>query len=381
MIVGGAQENTLLTCRGLRELGHRVILFTGPSLGPEGSLLPEFIQTGCEIKEIPTLVRNPNPRSEWQAYRAMKCELMAMRPDVVHTHSSKAGILGRLAAWRLRVPAVVHTVHGLPFHPYQNTAINQAWILLERYAARRCHKIVCVAEAMRTQALAAGVGRPDQYSIAYSGMEIEQYIHPKATRQTARQRLGIGPDALVIGTIARLQPLKGHDDLLKIAGELFSRNKRVHFLWVGDGVYKQRFLRTIEQRGWQGRFTLTGLVPPAEVAEILPAMDILAHPSYREGLPRAVVQGMLARLPTVVYNCDGAGEVCRPGQTGILVEPGNSPDLLAALSEMAEDSTRRENFGRAGNGLAADLFDYRKMVGQLDILYRKVREEHEHQRI
>ncbi len=377
MIVGGAQENTLLTCLGLRELGHRVILFTGPSLGPEGSLLPKFTQTGCEVREIPTLVRNPHPMAEWRAYRAMKREWMAIKPDVVHTHSSKAGILGRWAAWRLGVPVVVHTVHGLPFHPYQNPAVNRAWIMLERHAARRCHKIVCVADAMRTQALAAGVGRPEQYSIVYSGMEIDQYIHPRATRQTARQRLGIGPDALVIGTVARLQPLKGHDDLLKIAGDLFTRNNRVHFLWVGDGIYKQRFLRAIEQRGWRGRFTLTGLVPPEEVAEILPAMDIMAHPSYREGLPRAVVQGMLARLPTVVYNCDGAGEVCRPGQTGILVEPGNSRDLLAALSQMAADIRQREDFGRAGNKLAADLFDYRKMVQQLDVLYRKVHDERE----
>lgn len=375
MIVGGAQENTLLTCLGQRQLGDRVILLTGPSLGPEGSLLAKFIQTGCEIREIPTLVRNPNPPAEWRAYQAMKREMISIKPDVVHTHSSKAGILGRLAAWRLGVPAVVHTVHGLPFHPYQNPVVNQAWIMLEQYAARRCHKIVCVAEAMRTQSLAAGVGRAEQYSVVYSGMEIDQYIHPRATRQTARERLGIGPDAIVIGTVARLQPLKGHDDLLKIAPDLFRRNQHVHFLWVGDGIYKQRFLQTIEQRGWRGHFTLTGLVTPEEVAEILPAMDIMAHPSYREGLPRAVVQGMLARLPTVVYDCDGASEVCRPGQTGILVEPGNSRDMLAALVEMAENNREREAFGGAGNKLAADLFDYRKMVRQLNELYRKVHEE------
>ena len=375
MIVGGAQENTLLTCHGLRGRGHRVILITGPSLGPEGSLIPRFLETGCELVEIPTLVRNPHPLAEWQAHQALTAHIAAIKPDVVHTHSSKAGILGRMVAWKKHVSAVVHTIHGLPFHPYQNVAVNQAWIALEKFAAKRCHAIVCVAQAMKTQALAAGVGRPEQYSVIHSGMDIQRYMNPATTGRAVRERLGIPAEAIVLGTVARLQPLKGHEDLLKITEELLHRFPRVHFLWVGDGVYKSRFLQTIEQRGWRQHFTLTGLVKPEEVADLLPAMDILVHPSYREGLPRAVAQGMLARLATVVYDCDGAGEICRTGQTGILVQPGNTAALLAALLELADNSAERTQYGLRGNKLAMELFDSRKMVDQLENLYGKVREQ------
>ena len=375
LIVGGAQENTLLTCHGLRGRGHRVILITGPSLGPEGSLIPRFLETGCELVEIPTLVRNPHPLAEWQAHQALTAHIAAIKPDVVHTHSSKAGILGRMVAWKKHVSAVVHTIHGLPFHPYQNVAVNQAWIALEKFAAKRCHAIVCVAQAMKTQALAAGVGRPEQYSVIHSGMDIQRYMNPATTGRAVRERLGIPAEAIVLGTVARLQPLKGHEDLLKITEELLHRFPRVHFLWVGDGVYKSRFLQTIEQRGWRQHFTLTGLVKPEEVADLLPAMDILVHPSYREGLPRAVAQGMLARLATVVYDCDGAGEICRTGQTGILVQPGNTAALLAALLELADNSAERTQYGLRGNKLAMELFDSRKMVDQLENLYGKVREQ------
>ncbi len=371
MIVGGAQENTLLTCRGLKELGHRVILLTGPSRGPEGSLLEDMNRTGCEIREIPSLLRNPNPFADIHAYRAIGRQLADIKPQVVHTHSSKAGILGRKAAWKQRVGAVIHTIHGLPFHPYQSSLVNQAWINLERYAAHRCHAIICVAKAMRSQALTAGVGRPEQYEIVYSGMQIEQYLRSSANAD-GRARLGIEKDAIVIGTVARLQPLKGHDDLLKIAGDLLDHNPRIHFLWIGDGVFRPRLQEEIDRRNWSRRFTLAGLVPPQSVGEMLSAMDIMAHPSYREGLPRAVVQGMLAELPAVVYDCDGAAEICRSGSTGILVETGNVPALKSALRQLADNAAQRRQFGAAGKKLAAELFDWRIMVNQLDRLYRKV---------
>ena len=165
LIVGGAQENTLLTCEGLHARGHEVILLTGPSEGAEGSLMQRAEAGGYKVIVTPHLVRSPHPYHDYAAYRGIKRMCKELSPDIVHTHSSKAGILGRAAAWKIKTrnakretrnfPLVVHTIHGLPFHPYQNAMTNHLWITLERYAAKRCDAIISVADAMTRQALAA----------------------------------------------------------------------------------------------------------------------------------------------------------------------------------------------------------------------------------
>ncbi len=375
LIVGGAQENTLLTCEGLHRRGHDVTLITGLSPGPEGSLMPRANSGGYRVIVEKSLVRNPQPFNDARAYQRLKTLFHELRPDVVHTHSSKVGILGRAAAWHCKVPAIIHTVHGLPFHPYQSRLTHAAWVGLERFAARRCHKIVCVADAMTRQALACGIGRPEQFVTVYSGMEVQPFLHPASDRMAARKHLGIAEDRIVLGTIARLQPLKGHDDILDIAEALIKTQPRLMFLWIGNGVFYDRFITKIKSSGWQNHFILTGLVPPGQVPEIIPAMDFMVHPSYREGLPRAVVQGMLENIPAVVYNCDGAGEVCIADQTGIPVETGNKSALQAAILKMAENPQLCLSMGTQGKSLAIAQFDADMMVDRLLKVYRLVQGE------
>ena len=372
LIVGGAQENTILTCEGLHRLGHDVTLVTGSSPGPEGSLMRRATTGGYRVFVEDCLVRNPHPWKDMQAFRRLKRLLKTVQPDIVHTHSSKAGIIGRLAAWQCKVPVIVHTIHGLPFHPYQSRLTNSAWIYLERFAARRCHKIVCVADAMTVQALQAGVGTREKFLTIYSGMETQPFLAHTHDRASARQQLGIAPDRLVVGTIARLQPLKGHDDLLAIAQSLIKAEPRITFLWIGDGIFRDRFTALIEKSGWQDHFVLTGLVPPEQVPALIPAMDIMVHPSYREGLPRAVVQGLLESVPAIVYNCDGAGEVCIADQTGIPVAPGDLAALQSAILRLLQDQSLRDTLGSAGRALAVTRFDAVGMVDQLLVLYRQL---------
>ncbi len=372
LIVGGAQENTLLTCEGLRRRGQEVILITGPSRGPEGSLLPRARSGGYEVMELPALRRNPHPAADFSAYGELRRIFARFQPDVVHTHSSKAGILGRAAAWKQRVPVIVHTMHGLAFHPYQGRLINMGWILLERWAARRCHAIVAVADAMTRQALREGIGRPEQFTTIYSGMEIDKFTPRPEARQLARRKLGIGPEKIVIGTIARLQPLKGHDDILKIAPRVLACEPNLHFLWIGDGVFNDRFQSEIRSRNWSDRFTLTGLVSPEQVAELIPAMDILLHPSYREGLPRAVPQALLAGVPVIVYDCDGAAEICLHSRTGVLIQPGDIATMGDAVLELTGDADKRRRLALRARELAASLFDANIMVAKLETLYEKL---------
>ena len=372
LIVGGAQENTLLTCQGLQQRGHEVTLLTGPSVGPEGSLLERARRDGYTVLEHPALVRNPRPMKDAWAYFAIRSICRRLGPHVVHTHSSKAGIIARYAAWHEKVPVVVHTIHGLPFHPYQSDIINTAWIMLERSAARRCHAIISVAEAMTATALHHGIGRREQFHTIYSGMNTAPFLSPANTRTAARKTLGIPDDRLVLGTIARLQPLKGHDDLLAITAELLAACPQLHFLWIGDGVFRSRFAETIAAHGWQDHFTLTGLVPPAQVAELIPAMDILIHPSFREGLPRAVPQALLEGVPVIAYDCDGAREVCVAQRTGLLVPPGNRAELKAAVLQLAAHADQRTSMGEQGRQMCRRMFDANVMVEKIEALYEQL---------
>jgi glycosyltransferase involved in cell wall biosynthesis len=398
LIVGGAQENTLLTCEGLCRRGHDVTLLTGPSPGPEGTLMERARAGGYKVLVTPHLVRMPHPWHDALAYREIQTVCRELRPDVVHTHSSKAGILGRAAAWAVKkrktnderrngLPVVVHTIHGLPFHPYQNVLARHLWIALERYAARRCDAILCVADAMTRQARAAGVGkhRPagvggegDFFTTVYSAMDTEPFLHPAVTRDEVRARLGIPNARFVFGTIARLQPLKGHDDLLGQAATLFEKVRDAHLLWIGDGIFRPRFEALLRDRGWTDRVTLTGLVPPTDVPRLLPAMDALVHPSYREGLARALPQALLAGVPVISYDCDGAAEVCLDpathptDSTGLLIKTGDAAALCDAMIRLASNRAAAVVMGERGRELCRTRFAADTMVNQIESLYQRL---------
>ncbi len=184
MIVGGAQENTLLSCQdAVRMFGDETLLITGPSLGPEGDLLARERELEFPVQLVPSLVRPIHPRQDLRCYRVLKSLLRSYRPDVVHTHSAKGGLLGRLAAWSLHVPVVVHTVHGAPFHPYQNAAARSFFRGCERFAAGRCHHLVSVADAMTDQLVAARVAPRSKFTTIYSGLEVEPFLQADRDRR------------------------------------------------------------------------------------------------------------------------------------------------------------------------------------------------------
>jgi glycosyltransferase involved in cell wall biosynthesis len=369
LIVGGAQENTLLSCEGQHARGHDVTLITGPSLGPEGSLMDRARAAGYRVDVIDAMRRSIHPTRDLATYRQLKRLLRDLRPDVVHTHSSKAGIVGRWAAHRAGDAAVVHTIHGLAFTASTRRSVNTAYRLLERWTAPITDRIVCVADAMRDQSLAGGVGSPGQYVTVYSGMDTAPFLSPPVPRAETRRRLGLTDDHVAVGTIARLFHLKGHDDLLALAPDLCRRFPQLRFLWVGDGLLRPQFERRIAELGLQDRFILTGLVPPDRVPELTAAMDILAHPSRREGLARALPQGALCGCPTVTYDVDGNREGLIHGTTGYAVK---AFDVLAfgdRLAELLQDAERRCTMGAAGRAFAVGRFDTKVMVEGLERVY------------
>jgi glycosyltransferase involved in cell wall biosynthesis len=373
MILGGAQENTLLTCEDLLErYGDEVLLITGPPLGPEGSLLDRARERRVPVEIIPSLRREIHPLRDWQSYQALKRAVAGYKPDVVHTHSGKAGLFGRKAAYALRVPAIVHTVHGAPFHPYQSRGAQAVFQACEKYAARRCDAIVSVADAMTDLMVAASVAPREKFTTVYSGMEVEPFLAANNHRQQTRARLGYNDQHIVVGKIARLFHLKGHDDLIAAASKAVRSQPQLRFLLVGDGILQQQLRQQIQQAKLSDYFQFTGLVPPTEIPALLGAMDIVVHTSLREGLARVLPQGLIVGKPVISYDIDGAREVVIPNETGVLLQPRDIEGLAAAIQHLANDPNLRQRLGQEGRRRFTETFRHEHMTAQLRALYERL---------
>lgn len=375
LIIGGAQENTLLTCEGLRAFGHDVTLISGPTRGPEGSLADRARSGGYEFIELKSLIRAVHPLRDMRAYFALCHAFRHLRPDVVHTHSSKAGILARAAAAASGVPIVVHTIHGMSFNRTQPAAVRRLYAWLERYAARRTHAIIAVANAMVEQTVAGGVSEREKLCTIYSGMEVAQFDPARFDRRAVRESWGVGADHVVVGTVARLFRNKGYEQLIPIMADAARRSPRLRFVWVGDGAQRDEYERRLSELGLRERVFFTGLVPPEEIPRLMSGLDILAHASQWEGLPRAVVQALLMRVPAVAFAIDGTPEVVLHGETGFAVPLHSGAAFAEALLTLADDVALRARMGAAGRRLCLERFDHRVMVREIAALYARLAHE------
>jgi glycosyltransferase involved in cell wall biosynthesis len=372
LIVGGAQENTVASCIGLRRLGHDVDLLTGPQTGPEGSLYEQAKKAGVPVRLVPSLRREPNPVLDVRACLELRAIFLRNRYEIVHTHSGKAGFLGRLAARLARVPIIVHTVHGPSFYRYQNPLGNWLFTWAELLAGEWTTQFVSVADAMTEEYLAAGVGTPARYVTIYSGMDVEAFARARPDPQL-RAALGISEGEPVVGKVARLFRLKGHEFLFEAAPRIVAAVPQVKFLLVGDGIYRQRFERLAAEMGLGNRFVFAGLVPPEQMPRYVALMDVLVHLSLREGLPRAVAQALACGRPVVAFDVGGAREVCRDGETGFLLRPGDVEGLARSVIRLLNERELAAKMAARGQQLVRDRFSEERMVRRLDELYRQLR--------
>jgi len=376
LVIGGAQENTVATVLGLREKpGVEPLLISGPTRGPEGSLEPAFAPFPQILTLVPSLVRPVHPVQDACALFALRKLLRSQRPQVVHTHSGKAGVLGRLAARDAGVPVIIHHIHGPSFGPFQGRLANWLFTAAERYAARATTHFVCSAQAMTRRYLAAGIGRPEMYTRVFSGFRIDPFVNATNDLEL-RRSLGFGADQFVIGKIARLAPLKGHEDLLKAFQALLPGCPQARLLLVGDGPQGAEIRQLARRFGLMEKVVFTGLVPPLEVARYVGIMDCLAHLSSREALSRALPQALAGGKPVVSYDFDGADEVCLEGQTGFLVRTGDVAGVVRALQELAGKPDLRRQLGQQGQSFVQQHFKVEKMVDDLYELYLKLLSQH-----
>lgn len=377
LIVGGAQENTIATVLGLEaqsEFSVEILSGPTPADQPEGSIQHLVEKHDGLLHLIPDLVRPVAPWRDLKALVSLWCHFRRRRPAIVHTHSGKAGILGRLAAWLAGVPVIVHSIHGPSFGSFQGKLANLVFQTAERLAGRLTHSFIGVAEAMCQQYLKAGIGHREQYRVVFSGFDLAPFLHAENS-DTLRSKWGIGPDDFVVGKVGRLFRLKGHDDLFAIAPELFRRVPQAKLMLVGGGEWRDRFERMAKDLGIADRILFTGLVPPRQVPELIGLMDVVVHLSRREGLPRVIPQALAAGKPVVAMDCDGAREACLHGKHGFMVSPGDRDAVLNRVVELASDPVLRSKMGTTGRQFVEQHFSEAVMVDQIREIYRALLRE------
>jgi glycosyltransferase involved in cell wall biosynthesis len=376
LIIGGAQENTVATVLGLREKqGVEPHLISGPTIGPEGSMESAFTDCPQILTIVPQLVRPVHPLKDYGALAKLESFFRNQCPQIVHTHSGKAGILGRLAARRAGIPVIIHHIHGPSFGPFQGPLANWLFTAAERYAGKATTHFVCSADAMTRRYLAAGIGRPEMFTRVFSGFQVDPFANA-FNDPSLRRSLGLDSRHFVIGMIARLAPLKGHADLLAAFSPLLADYPDARLLLVGDGPLRNQITALAYKAGLAEKVIFTGLLPPMEVPRYVGIMDCLAHLSSREALSRALPQALAAGKPVVAYDFDGADEICLQGETGFLVKTGDVPAATKALLDLARNADLRKRLGEKGRQFVQKNFRVEKMVDDLYQLYLKLLHQH-----
>jgi glycosyltransferase involved in cell wall biosynthesis len=368
MELGGAQRNTLYTVQHLDSQMFRVYLLTGPG----GELLDEA--RGCAgWRCIPDLIREISPRRDLAALLQIRRAIKRIRADapegsplIIHTHSSKAGILGRWAAWLAGVRIIVHSVHGFGFHEYQKRTTRLLYQMLERISSGITTRFIVVSEANRRTGEEAGIFSGDQACLIRSGIDIQAFASAPSDPMAVRRELGIAPDVPLITMVACFKPQKAPLDFVRACAAVHHRHPEACFLLAGDGELRPRIEASVAENGLGKIFFMPGW--RRDIAALLHASQIAVLSSYWEGLPQVVPQACAAGLPVVATRVDGTPEIVRNGVNGFLVPPGETGLLAEKIIYLLDHPEEARAMGQASQGMTAG-FDITIMVKQQEQLY------------
>ncbi len=371
LVVGGAQDTALATCAFADASRFDQALVVGPQTGLEGNLFAEARELGVRVILIPSVVREVSPLGDAKALGQIIKLLRKERPDIVHTHSSKAGVLGRIAARRARIPKVVHSVHGWSFHDHMTWPIRYGCITAERSMARMTDYFVVENRSDRQKGIDNGIGTADRYVTIRNGVRLERFnkqaVDDANLRRAVHIELGIPDNAVVVGSVIRLTAQKNPIGFVQAAAQVAATCPNVYFVIVGDGPLRDDTERHARELGLGGRLQVTGI--RRDVPRLLAGFDVFALASRWEGLPIALLEAMASGVPVVVPRVDGIAEAIRDRTSGLLVTPDDPMDLAAGITLLIEDRKEAGRFGAAARSTVEEFFDSRRMVSQLQELY------------
>jgi glycosyltransferase involved in cell wall biosynthesis len=349
-----------------------VEVLSGPQTGSEGSLIEEVRANGIPLTILPDMLREISPLHDIMALVRITRFTGTNRYTIVHTNSSKAGIIGRVAARMAGTPIIVHTVHGWSFHEHMAPWLRRVYITLERFAASFTDAMVVVADSDIDKGLQAGIGRPEQYHLIRSAISMEEFNPQRVSRQTAREQLGIPVDAPVLGNVGRFSPPKNPFDWVEVAALVAKQIPDCYFLLVGDGTLRFEAEALIAEKKLSERTIFTGL--RRDVPEMLAAIDVFLLISQWEGLPRVIPQALAMQVPVVATHVGGSAEAIVHGETGYQCNYGDLDNLAAYSLKLLRDEHLRTEMGQRGRIFAIQEFDVHRMTHQMEALYEELLE-------
>jgi glycosyltransferase involved in cell wall biosynthesis len=329
---------------------------------------------------IPEMKRAIHPISDGQAYRKVKELIHKFKPDIVHTHAAKSGVIGRMAADACKVPVIVHTFHGHVFHSYFNKLTSATFIQIERYLAKRSSGIIAISKTQKEELCNTYKICPDEkVSIIPLGLDLDKFQRNyEAKRLAFRAKFFIKEDEIAVGIIGRIVPVKNHSLFVSIAAKVFDQTKlKIKFIIVGDGESRQQMeaefkLANIdyayypeEQRDAQAICTSW----QTEVDTVLAGLDIVTLTSHNEGTPVSLIEAQAAAKPVISTDVGGVSDVVIDNASGFIIEPGNAEKFAAAIIKLAEDAAMRERFGKYGLEFVQKKFSYHRLVTDMSAYY------------
>lgn len=376
---GGSAQNTYLSLLGLKKKKYQLSLVSGLSL--ESEMKYEEIKAkekdiqileseGIEFIQCPFLLRRINVIKDLKAFFDIWRIIKKYNPLIVHTHSSKAGLLGRLAAKLARVPIIIHTPHGHVFFGYFGSFKTKIFIILERFVSRITDKIVALTNEEKKDYIKFRIANEDKFDVIYSGIELNKFKElPFNENQNFKRELGIPENYLVVGTVGRLVPVKGPEFLIEAAKYIISKYPEVFFIFTGDGPLEQNLERQAFKSGIKDNIIFLGW--RNDIAGIISVYDIFALPSLNEGMGRVLVEAMALGKPIVASNVGGIPDLVTHGKNGFLVPPKNPEKLAKYIQILIGDKEKRKKMGQAGKEMVKN-FSKEKMVEKIANLYEEL---------
>ena len=383
--MGGSAQNTLLTALNHDPQRYSVCLIKGSTsesamTKAETQLvenrLADGVKRGLKVIDLPSLVRRISPFNDIKAFISIFCLLRQLKPDIVHTHTSKAGILGRLAAWLARVPLIIHTPHGHVFYGHFGRSLSRIFLRIEKLLGRITHHQIALTPEEGNDYLSLGVSKPNNTSVIHSGVDVHQFSKGAKQRSKKRKELGIPRDCLVVGYVGWLIPIKGVTYLINAMARVVEQHPESILVLVGKGDDKGeeeiKLKEQVKRAGLVDKVLFLGWRP--DVEEIMGCFDIFVLPSLNEGMGRVLVEAMAAGLPIVASRVGGIPDLVKDGHNGLLVPPADAIALEKAISSLIEDKEKRKKMGQVGTKMCRE-YSSEAMVEQVDDLYRELLEK------
>jgi glycosyltransferase involved in cell wall biosynthesis len=372
--VGGAQDNTLLTVKGHSRKRYEVHLAAGPDYTDWEARGRAYANA---FFLFPDLRRSVDPRVDWRALNQITDFLREHKYHIVHTHSAKAGTLGRMAARRAKVPLVIHTFHSFgwqvartantrPWQVYTSSVKEWFYILMERYAASLCDALITVSELNKQEAMNINLAPPEKFTTIYSGIDLNRFkVNVERTQKC--HSLGLSPNQPIVGTIGRLSTQKAPLDFVAAANIVLQQKPDVQFIMIGDGPLASQVRQAI---GDEQRIKLFGYRD--DVPEVMSILDLFVLSSLWEGLGRALTEAMIVGVPVAATAVDGVPELVTHQQTGLLSPPGTPARLAENIIWILDHPEEAQRMSQSARNRVVPTFGAERMVEQIEALYERL---------